>query len=164
MFKKSLFSILLFTALCFNNLSQGSYHIIGTGNIQNSANTYPSIYGNDFRGVKNQFLVKASEMQASGMSEGNITGLGFEVISPSGSILENFEIEIKATDQNSINSWDNNNLSSHFGPSNFSNVTGWNQHNFSTPFYWDGTSNIIIKTCFYNQDGANNAIMKMSNY
>ena len=155
----------LFSILCFSTFfSQGSFHIVGNGNIQNTANTYPSIYGNDFRGVKNQFLIKASEMLSAGMSEGNITGLAFEVINPSGSILENFEIEIKNTDQDAISSWDNNNLSSHFGPTNFSNSIGWNQHNFTNPFYWDGISNIVIKTCFYNLDGAENAIMKMSNY
>ena len=26
----------------------------------------------------------------------------------------------------------------------FAPVTGWNQHNFSTPFIWDGVSNIIL--------------------
>ncbi|KAF0131610.1 MAG: hypothetical protein FD155_134 [Bacteroidetes bacterium] len=27
---------------------------------------------------------------------------------------------------------------------------GWNTHVFSTPFYWDGVSNILINTCSYN--------------
>jgi len=29
-------------------------------------------------------------------------------------------------------------------------VTGWNTHPFTTPFYWDGISNILINTCSYN--------------
>lgn len=32
-------------------------------------------------------------------------------------------------------------------------VTGWNVHNFSTPFYWDGVSNILISTCSYSSAG-----------
>lgn len=155
------------TVALLNNviISQGSYHIIGNGNIQNFNNTYPSVYGNDFRGVKNQFLIRASEMQAAGMTAGNITGLGFDVITPSGATLNNFEIEIKSTTQNSISSWDNNNLSTHFGPIDYTDQVGWNQHDFSnTPFYWNGSSNLIIKTCFYNNSGLNNAVMKMSNY
>jgi len=32
----------------------------------------------------------------------------------------------------------------------FAPITGWNQHNFSTPFIWDGVSNIILNVCSYN--------------
>lgn len=32
----------------------------------------------------------------------------------------------------------------------FTPVVGWNTHNFTTPFYWDGVSNILINTCSYN--------------
>jgi hypothetical protein len=30
---------------------------------------------------------------------------------------------------------------------------GWNIHNFTTPFYWDGISNILINTCSYSSTG-----------
>jgi hypothetical protein len=30
---------------------------------------------------------------------------------------------------------------------------GWNTHAFSTPFYWDGVSNILINTCSYSSTG-----------
>ena len=60
--------------------SQGSFHIIGTGSIPNTTSAYPSIYGNWLRGARHQILIKASELQASGMSAGNITGIGFDVV------------------------------------------------------------------------------------
>ena len=146
------------------SISQGTFHEVGNGNVQNQSNTYPSIYGNYYRGVKNQFLIKASEMQAAGMSAGNITGLAFDVVTTSGATLEDLQIELKSTAQTSITTWDDNNLTSVYGPVNYVDQTGWNQHNFSNPFYWDGTSNILIKTCFYNSSWADNAIMNMSNY
>jgi hypothetical protein len=31
--------------------------------------------------------------------------------------------------------------------------TGWNIHEFSTPFYWDGISNILMNTCSYSSIG-----------
>jgi hypothetical protein len=31
--------------------------------------------------------------------------------------------------------------------------TGWNTHNFTTPFYWDGISNLLINTCSYSSVG-----------
>ena len=48
-----------------NLISQATYHYVGTNNLQNTNSSYPSIYGNWFRGVKNQMLIRASELQAS---------------------------------------------------------------------------------------------------
>ena len=144
--------------------SQGSFHILGTGSIQNTTSAYPSIYGNWFRGARHQILIKASELQASGMSAGNISGIGFDVAIPSGGSLSNFEIELKSTTQIALSAWSNNNLQTCFGPTTVNDVTGWNQHDFHTPFYWDGTSNIIVQTCFYSSGNSQNAIMNMSNY
>ena len=36
---------------------------------------------------------------------------------------------------------------------NFTPTTGWNQHNFTTPFIWDGVSNIVVNTCSYSNTG-----------
>lgn len=35
----------------------------------------------------------------------------------------------------------------------FMPVTGWNTHNFTTPFFWDGISNILINVCSYSSAG-----------
>ena len=35
----------------------------------------------------------------------------------------------------------------------FTPVVGWNTHALTTPFYWDGISNILINTCSYNSTG-----------
>lgn len=35
----------------------------------------------------------------------------------------------------------------------FNAVTGWNTHAFSTPFFWDGVSNILVNTCSYSSTG-----------
>ena len=98
------------------------------------------------------------------MSAGNISGIGFDVAIPSGGSLSNFEIELKSTTQIALSAWSNNNLQTCFGPTTVNDVTGWNQHDFHTPFYWDGTSNIIVQTCFYSSGNSQNAIMNMSNY
>jgi len=37
--------------------------------------------------------------------------------------------------------------------STFSPLLGWNTHVFTTPFYWDGTSGILINTCSYSSAG-----------
>lgn len=35
----------------------------------------------------------------------------------------------------------------------FNAVVGWNNHELSTPFYWDGVSNLLINTCSYSNTG-----------
>jgi hypothetical protein len=37
--------------------------------------------------------------------------------------------------------------------SNYNPTTGWNTHIFTTPFYWDGSSNVLINTCSYSSVG-----------
>ena len=127
--KRIFFFLFLFTLCPLFYLSQGTMHFVGASNVQNTPTTYPSIYGNYFRGAKHQIIIRANELTAAGMSAGNITSLGFDVVTPSGSTIENLEIEMKHTTSNSItNGWDNNNLTTVFGPINHSDQTGWNQH------------------------------------
>lgn len=35
----------------------------------------------------------------------------------------------------------------------FTPASGWNTHNLSTPFYWDGISNLLINICSYSSAG-----------
>ncbi len=35
----------------------------------------------------------------------------------------------------------------------FNAVVGWNTHVLTTPFYWDGVSNLLINTCSYSSAG-----------
>ena len=146
---KNIYCLIILLLGISNVNSQNTFHIVGNDSIQNTNSSYPSIYGNYYRGVKNQFLVLASEMHAAGMNAGDINGIAFDIVASSGSTLTNFQVEMKSTTQNSIINWDDNNLTTQFGPSNYTDHIGWNQHNFSSPFYWDGISNILIKTCFH---------------
>ncbi|HLN73252.1 MAG TPA: lamin tail domain-containing protein, partial [Prolixibacteraceae bacterium] len=46
---------------------------------------------------------------------------------------------------------------------NFTPIPGWNTHNFTTPFYWDGVSNILINTCSYSSTGyTSNSVFKQT--
>jgi hypothetical protein len=43
----------------------------------------------------------------------------------------------------------------------FTPVTGWNIHTLSTPFYWDGVSNLLINTCSFSSAGyTSNSVFK----
>lgn len=55
-------------------------HVVGTGQIQNSPYDYPAPYGNWYWGARHQMLIRAGELQAAGLPIGNITSLGFDVV------------------------------------------------------------------------------------
>jgi trimeric autotransporter adhesin len=126
----------------------------GVGTSTNGTTDYPSPYTNWFGGAKHQMLIRASELTAAGVTAGDITSVTFYVASVgstfSGS-LTGFTVYMGSTATNT--------LTSTFLPvdatpvySNASQpiVVGSNTHTFSTPFSWDGLSNIIIQTSYSN--------------
>ena len=128
----------------------GQIYILGNGVTSNNSNQYPAPYGNFWFGAKNQFVYYASELIAAGATAGPITQLGFNITSiNSGNPLSDFNISIKNTSTSNLTSWETG-LSTVYYTSSYAPVTGWNIHQLSTPFNWEGTSNIIIETCFNN--------------
>ncbi len=135
---------------------------IGDGSSANGKDSWPAPYGNYEYGARFQIIVDASELAAAGAISGNVTAIGFDVSSvndcPS---LTNFAVRIgnsPKTNFESSNSWitDLTTVSS----SSYQPVTGWNIHNFDNSFYWDGSSDIVIETCFYNGTYGYNASTK----
>jgi hypothetical protein len=139
---------------------------IGTGTLTNTSTTYPAPYGNWFGGAKHQMLVLASELSAAGVTPGPITGLTFEVTNTNAADpLMNFTIDMAATSVTSLSSFVTTGFSTVYTNASYAPTVGTNLHTFSTPFVWDGVSNVIVQTCFVNEDGfggttyTNNATM-----
>lgn len=91
---------------CSNNLGQ-SYSqrpnlklnnaVIGNGNLTNSNTSYPAPYGNWYWGARHQFLILASELQASGLNAGPISSLSFQVASTNGEFYDYIDIALNHT-------------------------------------------------------------------
>jgi len=125
---------------------------IGTGTTYNPTTSGPSPFGGGSYqawGLRNQYLITAGEMRSIGMLKGEINSLAFNIKTVAGNSHKNFSIKIGTTDQNELNSFENN-LSEIYSHINYGDVLGWNTFNLSTPFYWDGESNVVIETCFKN--------------
>ena len=130
---------------------------IGTGTVQNTTYGYPCPYGMDFTGARGQYLIKASELIAAGVQPGEIQSCGFNVVTPTvassygtaptNTHLRNYTIKIGATAQNALTTTYVTGLTQVYFNSMYNDVTGWNMHQFSTPFVWNGTSNIVIEIC-----------------
>ncbi|CAN5458773.1 hypothetical protein BH11BAC2_BH11BAC2_04780 [soil metagenome] len=118
----------------------------GTGS---TASSYP--FGSSASVSRSQYLWKASELTAAGMSSGNITGLQFYLQS-TGSLLRNLSIRIANTTADSL-------TRSTLVATGFITVyslntqissTGWKSLQFTTPFNWNGTSNLVIEITYDN--------------
>ncbi|HCY89268.1 MAG TPA: hypothetical protein DHV17_03315, partial [Chitinophagaceae bacterium] len=143
---------------------------IGTGTLTNSAASttstgYPAPFGNYYQGALNQFLITAAELSAAGLQPGNITSIAFDVSTANTAALTNFNIGIKSTGLTALSTLESG-FTTVFSQASYtpSASTGFaaNTINFSTPFNWDGTSNIIIQTCFANTGFTTSAVFRQS--
>ncbi|HTL82838.1 MAG TPA: T9SS type A sorting domain-containing protein, partial [Bacteroidia bacterium] len=128
---------------------------ITNGNTLNTSTTYPAPYGNWFGGSRHQMLILASELSAAGLTAGNITGMTFQVTNTNASDpLMNFTISLGSTNVSSLTTtFETSPMTTVYTNASYMPFVGTNTHLFSTPFYWDGVSNIIVETCFINQTG-----------
>ena len=125
---------------------------VGSGTNQNTDTGFPAPYGNYWESSKHHILIHASELSAMGLIPGNITSLSFDVASVGTSgVHKGFTIQIANTTLNQLTtSFQTTGFTTVFDPVDYQPVASANLHTFTTPFYWDGTSNIIIETCFSN--------------
>lgn len=128
---------------------------IGNGTLHNSGVHYPAVYGGYYRNAREQYIVTAAELNAAGAQAGLFNSIGFNVVSPNNcGNLPNFTISMGTTaaeefvDENFLTG-----LTEMYSVAGYTPVAGWNVHPFTTPFYWDGSSNLVIQTSFDMQDG-----------
>lgn len=138
-------AFLLFASL---NLRAQTDITIGTGTAGNG-NTYPAPLQDWYEGSRAQFLYKASELMAAGMSPGNINAIKFNVTNLNGSgVIEQLTIKIGTTTATTLNqsAWENVNTTV-YGPTDYTPTAGANTFTFPAPFFWNGTDNIVVETC-----------------
>ncbi|MDD2331633.1 MAG: papain-like cysteine protease family protein [Candidatus Cloacimonetes bacterium] len=132
--------------------------LLGNGAITNGSSTYPAPYGNRFWGAKHQMLIPASELMDAGLHGGdNIERIGFNVASARATPLSSFTIKLGHTDVPSLTDWISG-LTTVCNPVTYTDVTGWNYHDFDTPYVWDGESNLVVETCFNNSSYTGNSM------
>jgi PKD repeat protein len=157
-FRNFTFFILIFS---FSGFSQTTI-TIGSGSSTNTNTGYPAPYGNWYFGAKHQMLILSSELGNQGMTAGDISSLAFKVAAVEGTPLTGFTVKIKNTSSTAVLNTFETGLTTVYGPQTYTESNGWNAHSFSSPFYWDGTSNLLIETCFNNTTFTGNAVMFMS--
>ncbi|WP_339887523.1 T9SS type A sorting domain-containing protein [uncultured Flavobacterium sp.] len=118
---------------------------IGTGTALTGSTSQNSIFCNYWATGWRQMVYTSAELSAAGLSAGNITSLTFNIASlPNPATVNNFAIQLGSTTNSTLTAFTTTGLSSAFGPVNYTPVLGLNTITLSTPYNWDGVSNILI--------------------
>jgi hypothetical protein len=134
---------------CGNRITLGTSTTVNA-TTSNAGSAYPTYYGNG----RQQYLILASELTAMGVTQGYLRSIAFNVGSATGSpdTLKSYTIKLATTSVASLTrAFQVPSLTTVFGPVHFKpTINSTNTHYFSTPYYWNGTSNILVDICFAN--------------
>lgn len=129
----------------------------GTSSTGTSAASPINVYYENLHG---QSVYTAAELIAAGVTGPcDITKIAFNVTGLPSLAMPNFVIRMAHTTATNVASWISTGLSTVWESSSYQpTATGWNQLTLTSPFTWDGTSNILIDTAFgdigsWNQTG-----------
>ncbi len=140
-----------------------------SGNVTLGAGAYVSATTSTFEGTspyayhygnyKHQMLIRASELTAAGVTAGNITSLAFDVVTAGSPVaaFNNFNVTLIPTTLTALTSTFATGGTPVFSATSVTPTVGINTYTFTTPFAWDGTSNVIIQTCYNNNNSGVNA-------
>jgi hypothetical protein len=137
-------------------LQQTLSTIVGNGTAVNAPTAYPAPLNCVQKQVKEQYLIRASELDSLGVSAGNINDIAFHVsaVTVTSTItkatLLNYNIRVGVTNDTALSTWES-------GLTTVYNIdtlrlttadTGWRTFAFTSPYYWDGVSNLLVEVCF----------------
>ncbi len=120
--------------------------VIGTGTSINTTTGTPTPYGTYYKNFRQQYLYTADEIINAGGFASSISSIAFNVSAVNNcSPMPNYTIRLKHTDQQALSTtFETGEYSTVFVQDGFSPENGWNTHQFSTPFVWNGYSNLIV--------------------
>jgi len=128
----------------------------GSADVQIGNGTDEVWWSTPFRGgfedQKLQYIYLASELQAAGIVGGNINALSYFISDKRSSIpYENYSIRIGHTSLTAFaDSFETLVPLTDVYLNTYTTVADWNKLDFHTPFYYDGTSNLLIEICYDN--------------
>ena len=131
--------------------AQAQSVVIG-GDAQNTNGTTQGPINDWYAYQRYQVVYLASELSAAGMPSGaSITALGFSISEDNGPAFPGYTIGLAHTSATNSAAHNSATLTTVFGPASYNAaVTAAGVHDmitFSTPFAWDGASNILVDIC-----------------
>lgn len=111
-----------------------------------------SPFKSDLSKFRIQYLFTAAELTTAGItSAGNITSMSIVVLTKNSTVPFNgFTISMGNTTASNLSTGFVSAAFTQVYTGNYSSVSGTNTFQFSTPFVWDGSSNVVVNFCFDN--------------
>jgi len=140
-----------------------SFKAFGTGTA--TSNTGATPFQGTSQDSRTQILYRASDLNAAGITSGTIVGIRLTIGTwTSVRAYDGFTIKMGCTNNNGLV------VTTGFvptstvvlGPTSITTQSGTNQFNFSTPYDWDGVSNLVIEICYDNNSqnpGGNDQVL-----
>lgn len=119
-----------------------------------TSSSVTSVFYYVWGGYKHQYLITAEELSAIGMNPGTLIGeVSVNVTSPSVfTTFNDFSVQAGLTTVTGLGTAYVTGLTEVFAPVDYTPTPGMNTFTFDAPIIWDGTSNLVIQTCFNNGD------------
>ena len=133
---------------------------IGQDSFVTTPYEYPNPLSTHYGGVKNQMVYTVAELQALGMVEGTtITSIGFDIASATGSrVCNDFTIKLGKTTQSELTAFiPTATLSTVYNQTYIVTAPGQVLFTLTTPFVWDGTTNLVVETTHNGGNGGSGA-------
>jgi hypothetical protein len=124
--------------------------IIGTGT-SSTGTTAACPVNQYYRSLHGQSVYTVAELNAAGLTGSTqITQIGFNITGLPAQAMPSFVVRMGHTTATNVSSWiPSSSMSTVWSSTSYlPTTTGWNMYTLSTPFTWNGTSNIVIDTAF----------------
>jgi hypothetical protein len=127
-------------------------------------NSNETLFGISKRSGRNQFLIRASELQQQGLLYGSINAISFFITDRGSSQIDaGATIRFKNTSASTLDSFETNFSSLAAVPTQFLIFNnGWNTIPLTNPFIWDGQSNLLVEVCFRSNFPGNDIKVALS--
>ncbi len=131
-------------------IEQSTDKQVGTGTVLNTVAANPAPFAYTTKKAKEQYLYKASELSAVGVTEGRINSIAFNIDNVNANVtMGTYKVQIGTTSQNDITTWINGLEEVYSGSISLTTTdSGWETIQFAQPFQYDGQSNIVVQICF----------------
>lgn len=135
-------------------VSTNANYTIGAGVVQNTTSGYPTPFGQFYGSDHVQFLYLASDLTSAGVTAGGIFSLSYNIpVAYTGATMQGFRIAMAHTAQAALTTTlITTGFTTVYSPASYTPgaSTGWTPITFTTPFNWNGTSNVVIDIWFSN--------------
>lgn len=126
---------------------------MGAGASTGTAAPYNPLNGG-YGGAKGQYIFRASELNAAGFTAGRIDTLALD-LTTAGATLNGFNIQVGTTSLTDFPSANIQGGLTTVYSGTFVPVVGLNKFALSSPFNWDGSSNLIVSFSWSNNNTSN---------